>query len=131
MSYLIDTDWLIDVLLGVPGAVGAVERLSGQDLGVSVVSYGEIFEGALGAPDPQAKLAQYRAFLDRFSLVPLSDPIMERFARIRKLLRDSGQLIPDLDLLIGATAVHHGLTLLTRNLRHFGRIPDLRIYQPS
>ncbi len=131
MSYLIDTDWLIDVLLSVPAAVSAVERLSGQDLGVSVVSYGELFEGALGSPDPQAKLAQYRAFLDRFSLLPLSDPIMERFAPTRKLLRDSGQLIPDLDLLIGATAAHHGLALLTRNLRHFGRVPDLTIHQPS
>jgi predicted nucleic acid-binding protein len=131
VSYLIDTDWLIDVLLGVPGAVGAVERLGGQDVGVSIVSYGELFEGALGAPDPGARLAQYRAFLDSFRLVPLSDPVMERFARTRKLLRDDGRLIPDLDLLIGATAVHHDLTLLTRNLRHFGRIPDLRIHRPS
>ncbi len=131
MSYLIDTDWLIDVLLGVPNAVSVVERLSGQDLGVSIVSYGELFEGALGAPDPQEKLAHYRAFLERFTPIPLSDPVMERFARTRKLLRASGRLIPDLDLLIGAIAVHHDLTLLTRNLRHFERIPDLKIYQPS
>ena len=131
MSYLIDTDWLIDVLLGVPSAVAAIERLSGQDLGVSIVSYGELFEGALGAPDPQEKLAHYRAFLDRFTLVPLSAPIMERFARTRKHLRDNGQLIPDLDLLIGATAAHHGLTLLTRNLRHFERVPGLNLYRTS
>jgi tRNA(fMet)-specific endonuclease VapC len=131
VSYLIDTDWLIDVLLGVPAAVAAIERLSGQDLGVSVVSYGELFEGALGAADPQEKLAHYRAFLDRFTMVPLSDPIMERFARTRKRLRDTGLLIPDLDLLIGATAAHLGLTLLTRNLRHFERIPDLSIHRPS
>lgn len=131
MRYLIDTDWLIDVLLGVPGAVSAVESLSGQEVGASIVSYGELFEGALGAPDPQTRLAQYRAFRDRFTTVPLSDPVMERFARTRKQLRDAGRLIPDLDLLIGATAVHHDLTLLTRNLRHFGRVPDLKIYRPD
>jgi predicted nucleic acid-binding protein len=40
-------------------------------------------------------------------------------------------LIPDLDCLIAATAVHHHLILLTRNRRHFARIPDLRLYEPG
>jgi predicted nucleic acid-binding protein len=34
-----------------------------------------------------------------------------------------------MDLLIAATAVHHGLTLVTRNLRHFQRIPNLQLHQ--
>lgn len=131
MSSLIDSDWLIDVLIGVPSAVSAIVRLSGQELGVSVVSSGGLFEGALGDINPQEELARCRALLARFTLVPLSDPIMERFARTRRMLRDAGQLIPDLDLVIGATAVHHDLTLLTRNLRHFGRIPGLKLYQSS
>ncbi len=131
MRYLVDSDWLVDALIGIPAAVSVLERLSDQALGVSIVSYGELFEGACGSPNPQEHLARFRAFLDRFTAVPLSDPIMETFARIRKQLRESGQLIPDLDLLIGATAAHHDLTLLTRNLRHFGRIPDLKLYQPS
>ena len=131
MSYLIDSDWLIDVLIGVPAAVGVVERLSDQELAVSIVSYGELFEGALGDANPREELERCRALLERFTLVPLSDPIMERFARTRKQLREAGRLIPDLDLLIAATAVHHDLTLATRNLRHFARIPDLKLYQPS
>lgn len=129
MSYLIDSHWLIDLLSGVPAAVNVIERLSGEALAVSVVSYGELFDGALGDTNPREELARCRALLDRFTMVSLSDPVMERFARIRKQLRESGQLIPDLDLLIGATAVHHDLTLLTRNLRHFRRVPDLKIYQ--
>ena len=129
MSYLIDTDWLIDALLGVPRAVTTLERLSDDDLGISIVSYGELFEGAVGSPDPHERLAHYRDFLDRFTTIPLSDPVMERFARTRRELRTTGRLIPDLDLLIGATAVTHDLTLVTRNLRHFERIPGLEIYQ--
>ena len=56
---------------------------------------------------------------------------MDVFARTRVELRRAGRLIPDLDLLIAATAIHHDLTLLTRNVRHFGRIPELQLYQPS
>jgi len=55
---------------------------------------------------------------------------MEIFVQTRANLRRAERLIPDLDLLIAATAIHHDLTLLTRNVRHFGRVPDLRLYQP-
>ncbi len=131
MRYLVDSDWLIDAFLGVPAAVDLLARQRSEGLAVSIVSYGELFEGAIGAPDPATELARFRRFLDRLALLPLDDPIMERFAGIRAELRRRGQLIPDLDLLIAATALHHDLTLLTRNVRHFNRIPKLRLYQPS
>jgi len=103
-------------------------QLRGEGLAVSIISYGELFEGAIGAPDPTVELARFRRFLARLILLPLDDAIMERFARIRADLRHQGQLIPDLDLLIAATAVHHELILLTRNVRHFARIPELTLY---
>lgn len=131
MSYLVDSDWLIDAFVGVPTAVNLLARLRDDGLAVSIISYGELFEGAIGAPDPQAELARFRRFLARLALLPLDDAIMELFARVRAGLRQRGLLIPDLDLLIAATAMHHGLTLVTRNLRHFERIPELRLYQPS
>jgi predicted nucleic acid-binding protein len=55
---------------------------------------------------------------------------MERFAQIRgnlpKLIR---QQIGDLDILIAATCLAHDLTLLTRNLKDFQKIPHLKLYQ--
>jgi tRNA(fMet)-specific endonuclease VapC len=129
VSYLIDSDWLIDAFIGVPAAVSLLERFRTDGLAVSIVSYGELFEGAFSAPDPQAKLIHFRAFLERLKLLPLTEPIMEVFAHMRANLRREGRLIPDLDLLIAATTIHHDLTLLTRNVRHFERVPGLRLYQ--
>jgi tRNA(fMet)-specific endonuclease VapC len=63
-------------------------------------------------------------------LLTLDDPIMESFAELRAFLRRRGLLIPDFDLLIGATALHYDLTLLTFNCRHFERMPGVRLYQP-
>lgn len=131
MRYLVDSDWLIDAFRGVPAAVDLLARLRDEGLAVSIVSYGELFEGAVGAPDPATELARFRRFLARLALLPLDDAVMERFAFIRAELRRRGQLIPDLDLLIAATALHHDLTLLTRNVRHFNRIPELTFYQSS
>ena len=131
MTYLVDSDWLIDALGGVATAVSTLDRLSEHGLAVSIVAVGEIYEGAYGFPDPQAMLASFREFLSDYAVLPLSDPIMAVFARERARLRAQGQLIPDLDLLTAATALTHDLVLITRNWRHFGRIPDLRLYQPG
>ena len=131
MRYLVDSDWLIDAFLGLPTAVNLLARLRDDGLAVSIISYGELFEGAISAPDPATELARFRRFLARLALLALDDAVMERFARLRTELRRRGQLIPDLDLLIAATAMHHDLTLLTRNVRHFRRIPELTLYEPS
>jgi tRNA(fMet)-specific endonuclease VapC len=61
-------------------------------------------------------------------VLPLTDAIMELFAEMRAFLRRRGQLIADFDLIAAITALHHNLTLLTYNRRHFKRIPDLRLY---
>ena len=114
MSYLVDSDVLVDGLTGMPAALDLFARLRQQGLAVSIVSYGEVFEGAFKASDPHERLTEFRVYLDDFAVVPLSDPVMETFARVRADLRGSGRLISDLDILIAATAIHHDLTLITR-----------------
>jgi predicted nucleic acid-binding protein len=54
---------------------------------------------------------------------------MRRFALIRGNLRNRGELIGDPDIMIAATGLHHNLTLVTRNVRHFERIAGLPLYQ--
>ena len=131
MNYLVDSDWIIDALAGITSAVSALEQHSEEVLAVSIVSFGELFDGAFGLPDPAEHITSYRRFLSGFIVLGLNDPIMELFARHRHRLRNHGNIIPDMDLLIAATALHHDLTLLTRNLRHFSRVPNLKLYQMS
>jgi tRNA(fMet)-specific endonuclease VapC len=129
VRYLIDSDWLIDAAGGRSPAVQTLARLSTDGLAVSIIAVAEIYEGAFGTPDPDVTLTDFREFLRAYAILPLTDPIAERFAGLRAQSRPQGQLIPDMDLLIAATAMYHDLTLLTRNIRHFARIPDLRLYQ--
>jgi tRNA(fMet)-specific endonuclease VapC len=131
MRYLIDTDWLIDALSGISSAVRTLDQLKADGLAVSIISVGEVYEGAYDAANPAERLAVYRSFLAPFPVLPLSDRIMERFAQERSVLRKQGNIIPDLDLLIAATALEHNLTLLSRNIQHFDRITDLTLYQQN
>lgn len=82
-------------------------------------------------PDPQATLDGLRAFLGDFAILPVTDPIVEPFARLCATLRQQAQRIPDMALQIAATAITEDLALMTRNVRHFTRLPDLQLYQPS
>ncbi len=78
----------------------------------------------------EAHLHTFRRFLTPFPLFDLNEPFMERFAEIRAYFRRRGELISDFDILIGATAVYYDLTVLTYNMRHFTRIPDLKLSTP-
>ena len=59
MSYLVDSDVLVDGLVGIPAALDLFARLRHEGLAVSIVSYGEVFEGAFKASDPRARLARF------------------------------------------------------------------------
>ena len=96
-------------------------------MGISVVSVGELYDGILGANDVRKAQDDLRAFLEIVRIVPLDEAACVIFARERRRLRESGLRLEDLDLLIGATAIHNDLTLLTNNRRHFGRMRGLRM----
>ena len=127
MSHLVDTDILIDALNGQVAAGNWIAAHTDDGLALSMVSVCEIYEGADRTPDPAAHVVTLRRFLNDFRKLMLTEAIADIFARERATLRQQGQLIPDLDLLIAATAIAHDLTLATRNTRHFARVPGLRL----
>jgi predicted nucleic acid-binding protein len=131
MAYLVDTDWIINALAGKRDTATILRQLSPSGVAVSLVTIGELYEDAFSSVNPEANLDVYRGFLAPFRKVTLTESIVTRFAEIRSLLRRRGEIIADFDLLIAATALDLDLTLLSSNLRHFRRVPDLRVYADS
>ncbi len=127
MRYLIDTDWVIDHLHRIKRVVDRLEYLAPDGLGLSIVSLAELYEGVFYSRDSQADASVLEEFLDGVKVLPLDDEVCRIFAKERGRLRAEGSLIGDLDLLIGATALRHGLMLLTNNRRHFDRVQGLNI----
>jgi tRNA(fMet)-specific endonuclease VapC len=130
MSYLLDSDVTADYLKGLPQPVQHIQSIIGSGIAISIITYGEIYDGIAGSYDPEAAERVFRQFLRVAVVVPLNRSVMRRFATERRALRLQGQKLDDMDLLIAATALHHNLTLITRNVRHFGRIPGLVWRQP-
>jgi tRNA(fMet)-specific endonuclease VapC len=131
MKYLVDSDWVADYLKGRQQAVDLIARLGEEGLAISMITFGEIYEGIFYGGNPRENERGFLQFLRFVDVLPLNRLVMKRFARIRGELRHRGQLIGDPDLLIAATALQHDLTLLTRNLSHFQRVPELKLYSSS
>jgi len=126
MKYLVDSDWVVDYLAGKQQAISLLTFVWPDGIAISLITLGEIYEGIYYGRDPQRSEAVFRQFLRSVDVLPLNRSIMQRFARLRGDLRQRGQLIGDPDILIAATALYYDLILLTRNKKHYQRIPLLK-----
>ena len=118
MRYLLDADWIIQVLAGRSKAVLAHKGINPEEIAVSYITIGEIYDVAYTYANPEAHLHTFRRFLTPFPLLDMNEPFMERFAEIRAYLRRCGELISDFDILMVP-------------IRHFKRISDLKLYQAA
>jgi predicted nucleic acid-binding protein len=130
MTYLIDSDWVAAWLKGRDEARSLLSSLGRGNLAISLITFGEIYEGVYFGRDPQRHERIFRQFLRGVPVLPLNRQIMQRFARVRGELRSDGKLIGDSDILIAATALQHDRILVTQNIHHFERIPNLKLYLP-
>ena len=131
MKYLIDTDWVIDVLKGKYDVVAKVLTYTEEGMAISLIAYGEVYDGIIHGQHPQRHEQGFLKFLESVEILPLNSAIMQEFAFLPGHLRSQGMLIGDLDMLIAATALHHKLILLTNNRSHFERIPNLSLVGAS
>jgi tRNA(fMet)-specific endonuclease VapC len=67
------------------------------------------------------------AFLAPFHLLPFDARAAERYVEARCALEAAGRPIGERDLIIAATALSHGLTIVSSNTREFGRVPGLSV----
>lgn len=126
-THLVDTGWIIRHLRGARTYTQTLRRIGVQNLAISIVSVAELYEGVYRADDPKAAERKVQTFLSETAVLPITQDICRLFGRHRAALRRQNRLIGDLDLLIAASCLHHNLTLLTTNPRHFQRVPELTV----
>jgi tRNA(fMet)-specific endonuclease VapC len=117
-----DTDVLIDYLEGRgPGAEAVFQALRRDQLQTTTINYFELLAGARRPRQQESILA----LLESIQILPLDVDAARRAAEVRQQLERSGIGIGMGDSLIAGIALARGATLLTRNQRHFERVPGL------
>lgn len=121
-----DTDVLIDYLEGLlPGADWVQASLERGQLATTTINCFELLSGARGSRER----ATITALLDSIALLPLDVDAARRAADVRQQLEQAGAGIGMGDSLIAGITLVHGARLLTRNKRHFQRVPGLSLHE--
>ncbi len=134
MSYLLDTNVLSEFARTQPNknVLAWLEAVPEEALFLSVLSIGEIRKGIENLTDKTRK-EKLRLWLEhnltnRFKgrILTIDRHIAERWG---ELLGKSKRPLPAIDSLLAATALHHELRLVTRNMKDFQDI-DIELINP-
>ncbi|MCU1430831.1 MAG: type toxin-antitoxin system VapC family toxin [Actinomycetia bacterium] len=88
-----------------------------NELGVSIITIGELRAGVLAAADVETRDRRLATFSAAQALepIPIDTPVADAWARLRILLRDAGQRMPVNDSWIAATALSLGAAIVTQD----------------
>jgi len=137
MTYLVDSDYVADYLKGRSPSTTLLNTLFPEGLAISTVTFAEVYEGIYYGDHPKHYTMIFRRFLAGVTVLSMNRSVAKHFAIMRGQLRARPQgkaLVhpkDTYDLFIAATALHHQLNLVTRNIKDYERIPDLNIYKTS
>lgn len=130
MAYLFDTDALSEPLRRRPSRsyVAWLASVPREDQFTSAVCIGEMFKGAYRLADAARHLTNIESrVLPAVTVLPYDVAVARVYGALEAALAGEGRGLADADLQIAATAIHHGLKLVTGNVRHFARVPGLRL----
>jgi predicted nucleic acid-binding protein len=124
-GYLVDTNVISELRRPSPHRSVAAWLASTDDalLYVSVLTLGEIRQGIDTSPDAAKRAALELWLVDLLEqyadrVLPIDLAVAERWGRIGAAARAARRSLPVIDALLAATAMHHALTVVTRNVAH-------------
>lgn len=95
---------------------------------MSAVTVGELYQGAYRSSARERHLKNIdERILPAVTVLPYDAATARIYGQIRAVLEGKGKPLADADLQIAATAIYHGLELVTGNLKHFQRVTDLTL----
>lgn len=127
MSYLLDTDMCIYWLNGWQSVKDKLLTAGWVQVAISVITQAELYYGAYNSSRVTENLKRADDFVKQLPILPLHESTLKRFGALKAQLRQSGQPLPDFDLLIASAALVENRVLVTNNTRHYQRIPDLQL----
>lgn len=130
MAFLFDTDAISELLRPRPAIAYTtwLINIPREEQFTTAVVIGELYKGAYRSRACKQHLSNIeQRILPAVTVLPYDTGIAKVFGRLRVHLEEAGEILPDADLQIAATAIGHGLELITGNINHFRRIEALKL----
>lgn len=123
-KYLLDTDTCIFLLRDKYFIHQKIAAVGTENCFVSSITIGELIYGAYNSPEFEKHRSDADRIMSFAEVLPIFDSLGV-YGKEKARLRRAGTPIPELDLLIATTAVHHNMTLVTNNTKHMQRIEGI------
>jgi tRNA(fMet)-specific endonuclease VapC len=124
--FLLDSNFCIACLRRKPWALRILGRVPLASVAVSSITVGELLLGTHLAEDSDRELAKVEAFLRPIQVIPFGREEAFHWPKLDAGLRRQGNRIETEDATIAATAMASGMTLVTGNAKHFGRVKGMK-----
>jgi predicted nucleic acid-binding protein len=134
MGLILDTSVLIAAEKGRLNIQKLFAAHEGEPFHIAAITAAELLHGVARAL-PSARRRQRSLYVE--AVISQLEPIdfdlsaARRHAEAWAALEKKGEMIGPYDLLIAATALHHGHAVVTLNLGEFRRVPGLRVVDPT
>ncbi|NIJ54479.1 type II toxin-antitoxin system VapC family toxin [Dyadobacter arcticus] len=125
-KYLLDTNICAYFLNGKFNLKAKIDEVGFRNCVVSEITIAELKYGVEKSTHTEKNRQTLETFQTKFDVIPIF-PALDIYAREKARLKTKGKILDDFDLLIGATAIFNGLTLVTRNISDFDRLEDIGI----
>jgi len=130
-GFLVDTNCISEVVRVKPEArvLAWIEAADESLLYLSVLTLGEIRKGVAALPQSRrrSRLETWLAveLQARFSgrILPIDVAVADRWGLLAANAKSSGKPLSTIDGLLAATAIHHNLTVVSRNVSDFTSVP--------
>lgn len=123
-KYLPDTNIVIAFLNGDKNIEAKLN--SAETVYLSVIVLGELLYGAKNSKNMDQNIQKIQQFMSQCVLLFVNELTSIHYSDIKLALKKKGHPLPENDIWIGATAIHHGLTLSSRD-DHFSFIDGLAL----
>ena len=125
-KYLLDTNVLIDMCRGVNGIRERIVGTGPDNCFVSQISLAELQTGC-ELTQNEVERINLEFCRTKFRALPVNEKVLDFFARMKAAQITAGRKVPDLDLLIAATAKSYNLTVVSHDAGHFALIDGIRL----
>lgn len=129
MAYLFDADAISELLKPRPAAayVKWLATIPREEQFTSAVVVGELYKGAFRSSAARHLENVEMRVLPAATVLSYDVAAARVYGQVRAHLESTGRPLADADLQIAATALVHDLELVTGNVKHFKRVPGLRV----
>ena len=124
--YLLDTNICVFYFKKKYSVPERLQQTGYENFAISEITLAELIYGAECSADVEKNMNIINNFVQKVQVLPISN-VIEIFAKEKAILRKTGNMIDDFDILIGATAIANNMILVTENEKHLNRLSTIQI----